>query len=133
MRKGITPIIGVVMLSLMTIAAAGTVYTLYQNMQNQARGQETHIQLTNVKIEQCWRDGGNTYLKIRNSNPESIKTDYINVYTNGSPESNYKFSDSNNDGIVDPQEDFTLRIDYSVPRSTLIRIATESSKIDYRC
>ncbi|MFB6208125.1 MAG: type IV pilin [Candidatus Nanohaloarchaea archaeon] len=129
MRKGVTPVIAVVMLVTITIAASGTVYKVYQGFEQSSNPDTDIIKTSNLYIESCWKQGGNTWTMIRNGNAESINTDNLYIHLNGTPTNNYNWYRQ----YVPPQETVRLEITDPVYSTTTITISTSGDSLDYTC
>ncbi len=95
MRKGLTPVIAMVLLLMMAVAAAGLMYTFAFNLQTKAQTgvERTTTQLlekqqeqaqTRLSIDSVYNDGGNIAVVIRNVGSKTI-TDgtTIGLYIDG--------------------------------------------------
>lgn len=131
MRKGVTPVVAVIMLIAITVGAGGTLWTVYQDYMPDENPQTSIVDVTNLDIESCWHQGSDTYLSIRNENTRSINASKVNVFINGSLQGpgDYQY----NRQIVEPQQTFRLEIYQDLTPAELIMLSTGSSRIQYRC
>lgn len=108
MRKGVTPVVAIVLLISITISAAGTVYFYVNSASpdlNEAADQfEEELK---VNFESCWQDGTGYRYSIRNVNDAAFNSSEIDVFVNNRPETNFNF----NQEIVDTQETVQLFVD----------------------
>lgn len=81
-RKGITPVIAIVLLILITVGAVGVVYTQFQslvgNPTEQLREQEK-VRNTKMSISGAYRGGGGINITLRNTGSTAINTSDFNV------------------------------------------------------
>lgn len=136
-RKGITPVVAVVLLIAITIGGTATVYQIFEQTQNQAQQFEPSISLNSdsLSIESCWNETPETLkLSIRNSAAETVNTTRVPMRVAGEG-LEYGVNYSVNQGLVDPQNTFTVTMDPSVELTseTRIDILTSSETIEYRC
>ena len=96
-RKGITPVIAIVLLLMMTVAAAGMAYvwimSLQEDIEEQAnegiRKQQTDASAV-IAIESVWEDSvtGNIFFMLRNSGTHTFTTAQVSqfgYYIDGAP------------------------------------------------
>ena len=110
--KGITPVVAITLMMLVTVAAAGTLYTTIQTTQNEAQenAPELNLNTDNLYVESCWTDpdgAGNfeTSLAIRNeASTAAINNSRLDVIVEGQ-EKPYTLSP---EGLINPQETFRL-------------------------
>ncbi|MFB6204279.1 MAG: type IV pilin [Candidatus Nanohaloarchaea archaeon] len=129
MQKGVTPVVAVVMLVTITIASAGTVWKFYDGFQSSVNPNTDIVKMSNLYIESCWKQSGNTWTAIRNGNAETINTGYIDVFLNGTPTNNYDWKKQ----YVSPQETVRLEITAPVYPVTTITLSTTNGEVDYTC
>lgn len=102
--------VAVVLLMAVTVAAAGTFYTVMMDTQQDIQDNTPDLTLDteNLNVESCWTDGGDVAFNIRNEDPQnSINNSEIDVIVAGE-ELDYTLSP---EGLVGPQETFELRFD----------------------
>jgi len=136
-RKGITPVIAVVLLMFVTIGGAGVIYEVFTETQNQAQSFEPDINLNqdSFRIESCWNTTPQTLrLSIRSEASDAINVSGVPFRVEGNDlvrGDNITFSKE----IVDPQETFTTTIDdiNDLTSETRIDILTAQETINYRC
>lgn len=136
MRKGITPVIAVVLLIAVSVAASATVYEVYQATQSNAEKIQPDLNLASnsLKIESCWGSQSDFQISVRNQASETINASKIPINLNrtdlSQPE-NYSLSTS----LVEPQETFIIDFypDKEIDESTRIRLVTTSEVVDHQC
>lgn len=94
-RKGITPVIAIVLLLMMTVAAAGMAYVWIMSLQEQIQqtGQEGVDKTKKdasaaLSIESGWNQGGNLYVALKNAGTYTFSTGEVAAFTyyiNGQP------------------------------------------------
>lgn len=86
-RKGVTPVIAIVLLLMMTVAAAGAAYTWFSQMQEQLQSRATadlQSELT-VRDLRCNAKPDNTIvISLSNSGSTSLDLDDVDVFVRGS-------------------------------------------------
>jgi len=107
--KGITPVVAVTLMLLVTVAAAGTLFATVQETQRNAQenAPELNLNIDNLYVESCWTEGSGPYqtsLAIRNEAEGSINNSEIDVIVEGQ-EKDYDLDPT---GLVEPQETFEL-------------------------
>lgn len=128
MRKGITPVVAIVLLIGLTVSAAGTVY-FYVNSANDNIEPETNLgEELNIDFESCWPDGDNYWYRIRNVNDASFNSSKIGVFINSQPRDVYTFQKE----IVNPQETVDLRVSNVDSRDT-VRLVMGEENVEYTC
>jgi flagellin-like protein len=135
-RKGITPVVAVVMLMGVTVAGGYTIYNMYSGAQSVAKEYEPDLQLSkeSLNIESCWGDPNDPKLAVRNTGSNTMNVSNIPVRVNGSSlkkGTDYTLSQE----IVDSQETFEIRLTISeaINPDTRIGILTTSETIRYKC
>jgi flagellin-like protein len=135
-RKGITPVVAVVLLMGITVAGGYAIYQSYSSAQSAAREYEPNLRLSKnqLNIESCWGDPNNPKLAVRNTGEKAVNVTGIPIQINGSDinrGSEYSLSKQ----IVDPQETFRITITISDPINpdTRISILTTTETIRYKC
>lgn len=108
--KGLTPVVAITLMLLVTVSAAGTLFATVQETQNAAQenAPELNLNVNNLYVESCWTEGSSapyqTSLAIRNEATGSINNSAIDVIVEGE-EKDY---DLDPEGLVGPQETFEL-------------------------
>ncbi|WP_414837488.1 archaellin/type IV pilin N-terminal domain-containing protein [Candidatus Nanosalina sp. VS9-1] len=135
-RKGITPVIAVVLLIAVTVAGSATIYEVFSSTQDQAQQFEPEINLNSesLRIESCWGQPDNLKLSIRNDASQTINSTNIPFQVDGEGlelGQNYSVSQD----VVDPQGTFTATLTPSISMTseTRINILTSTETIEYRC
>lgn len=136
-RKGVTPVVAVVLLIAITIGGTATVYQIFEQTQNQAQQFEPRISLNSdsLSIESCWNEtSGTLKLSIRNSAAEAVNTTRVPMRVEGK-DLEYGINYSIDRQLVDPQNTFTVTMDPSMTLTseTRIDILTSAETIEYRC
>jgi len=107
--KGITPVIAIVLLIGITVAGAGTLWTLVQEQQTYVEDNAPEIQFNTdiLNVESCWEESNNVHMQVRNEHPEhAINASALSVY--------YMYDSVDNQadpGVVNPQRTFRIEID----------------------
>ena len=140
--KGITPVVAITLMMLVTVAAAGTLYTLIQDTQEDARENAPEIELNpnTLNVESCWTDGpdgsGNyeTSISLRNEASESINNSDIDILVDGRE----KPHDLDPEGLVEPRQTFIvtftgLSSEDEIDGDSEIQFFMGSDSVDYRC
>ncbi len=131
MRKGITPVIAVVLLISITVTAAGTVYTYINAAQPSDVGDRAQFSENfKVNFESCWSDGTGYRYSIRNTGESAFNTSKVDVLINSQPkaESDYNF----NQVAVNPQETFELFVD-DVDRGDTLEMVKGEKTVTETC
>jgi len=108
-RKGITPVIAVVLLISITVSAAGSVY-YYVNAAQPNVGDNVEDELGEnfqINFESCWDDGSGYSYSIRNTGEEAFNSSKIDVLVNSQPGNTYNFDQT----VVNPQNTVQLFVD----------------------
>jgi flagellin-like protein len=128
MRKGITPVVAVVLLIGLTVSAAGTVY-IYTSSATDNIDPDTDIGDTlNINFESCWQDGNNYKYSIRNVHEAAFNSSIIDVFINSRPRDNYNFGQV----IVGPQETVQLEVD-NVDNGDTLRLVMGEENVEHTC
>lgn len=134
MRKGITPVVAIVLLIGVTVSAAGTLYFIIQDTQQTTKeGLEDSLAISsdNLKVESCWNGNLRTNIAVRNAGDKSINTSKIDLIVNSLPIDENKFS--RNNIIVDPQETFRISFEPKVGKNANIELFTGSTRTTASC
>ncbi|QGA79953.1 archaellin/type IV pilin N-terminal domain-containing protein [Candidatus Nanohalobium constans] len=131
MRKGVTPVVATVLLISVTVASAGTLYTLVEDAQNNAKtsSNEINFQEGDFRMESCWISNSKPKMQLRNYGTDAANVSTITPVIDGVIAENYSISKE----IVDPQETFRLSFDQPVYRSSRIQLAGPGSNKDLGC
>lgn len=128
MRKGITPVVAIVLLIGLTVSAAGTVY-FYVNSATGTINPETNMgQDLHVDFQSCWQDGTSYKYSIRNVNDKAFNSSRVDVFINSQPRQNYDFSQV----IVDSQETIQLQV-MNVNSGDRLKIMLGETSTEYTC
>lgn len=134
--KGITPVVAIVLLIAVTVAATGTYYTLLMDTQKEVQENTPDITFDTDKlnVESCWTSGNDVAFSIRNEAPQnSINNSEMDLIVSGQ-ELDYTL---NPEGLIGPQETFNVRFgslsstDKVVGNETMIFLGENS--ITYTC
>lgn len=117
MRKGITPVVAVILLISITISAAGTLYIYVNSATTAVDNTDQFETQLNVNFESCWEDGTGYRYSIRNVNDAAFNSSKIDVYVDDIPANNYNFGRE----VVDTEETVQLFVD-DVDRGDTVRI-----------
>lgn len=135
--KGITPVVGVVLLIAVTVAASGTLYTLIQEQQEYVEDNAPEIEFNTdiLNVESCWEENNRVNLQVRNEHPQNaINASAIFVY--------YEFESVENEadpGIVDPQRTFRVEIDEDPSTNPgggdipTVELVNSGNELSHRC
>ncbi len=135
--KGITPVVGVVLLIAVTVAASGTLYTLLQDQQELVEENTPEIEFNTdlLNVESCWEENNRVNLQVRNEHPQNaINASAIFVY--------YEFESVENEadpGIVDPQRTFRVEIDEDPSTNPgggdipTVELVNSGNELSHRC
>lgn len=121
MRKGITPVVATILLIMITVTAAGTVYVTIMDTQREAtEGVSTdEIGVSNVgslEVESCWNADVATILSVRNGGTEAINASKLNVYLGGVPSEVEVKS-----AVAEPDDLFRVNLTKKISRDTSIK------------
>lgn len=123
MRKGVTPVVAVVLLIGVTVSAAGTAYLMIQNTQKasqEAFQNSIPISAKNLQVESCWNGNVRTHISVRNSGEEAINISKLDVIVNSLPKEESRVQRS--DKIVNPQETFEISFTPKVGKGARIEL-----------
>ncbi len=138
-RKGITPVVAVVLLMLVTISGSALLYEAFTAAQDQAEEFDTDLDLTtdSLRIESCWMEEGEDtqlHLSIRNEASATLNASEIPFRVEMEPlEQGSNLSVDQE--LVNAQDTFvaTLTNDEAWTSDTRIDIITTDDTIEYRC
>lgn len=132
-RKGVTPIIAVAILLAITVAAVGSLYSTLQSSQDRAAeatdASELDLSSDSLDLERCWRDSGNTNVRIRNVDDQTMNASKMALMINNSQTEDYTVEP----WIVDPQETFTIKIEKELYREDTIILLAGDNTVNYKC
>lgn len=121
--KGVTGTVGAVMLMGMTLAAAGTFYTIQDAPIEDSQDQNLGVLSAPIYIESCRANKTGTHFSVRNSHEQAtLNTESTRVIIDGRI-----YQPATNKELVAPQQTYTVTID-EVPEDGVI---TEISNDDY--
>jgi flagellin-like protein len=136
MRKGITPVVAVVLLIAVSVAASATVYEVFSATQSEAEQIQPDIDLStnSLEVESCWGNPTDFQISVRNQASKAINASKIPVNLNTtdlSQPGDYTITDP----LVDPQETFIINFTTAQPidKVTRIRLITTSEIVEYQC
>lgn len=136
-RKGITPVVAVVLLIAVTVAAGGTLYSMVVETRESVQDPSDQIQLNaeSVEFESCWGTPDQANFSIRNTGSQAINASKISVRVNNTylEQSQGDFTIDNN--IVDPEETYTMSIDIAedLNKESRIALVLDGENIRYQC
>lgn len=112
-KKGITPVIAIVLLITVTVAAAGAVVQ-YLEVIEEIGGDVDADDITDsiyLSYESCWEGQGNDYnMQFRHNHPrDAIDTEEYLILVNGRMP-DYSYENGQESVIVDPEETFILEL-----------------------
>ncbi len=135
-RKGITPVVAVVLLIAVTVAGAAVVYNSISGVQSQVTNQRPTLPISgdSVEFESCWGTPGDPSFTIRNTGGQAINVSEIPVRVNKSyleATTDYTVSQS----IVNPQSTFTINVNPGQPfnSETQISLILEEETVSDQC
>ncbi len=115
-KKGITAVVAIVLLLMMTVAAAGLAYMWISQMQTGTQ-QKTSEQLntqaqqmqSSLNIESVWASGGMMFFSLRNTGSTTVDLTYANgarFYVNGAIQT---ANPTGMTGLITPGATFTVQ------------------------
>lgn len=128
MRKGITPVVAVVLLMGLTVSAAGTVYFYVNSATNNVESDIDTGENLRLNFESCWQDGNDYKYSIRNVNDAALNSSRIDVFINSRPRDNYFFSQE----IVGSQETVQLDVE-NVDNGDTLRLVMGEENVEHTC
>jgi flagellin-like protein len=134
MSKGVTPVVATVLLIAVTVASAGTVYTLMQETTSGTKDKisdtDLGLAIEKLSIEKCYRDNKDyVNIDIRNSATKAINASDVTPLLNGSVQADHKVSQE----IVNPKRTFTLNTSAKFNSETLVILTSGENQIRHRC
>lgn len=137
MRKGITPVVAVVLLMGITVSGSLTVYQMFSGVQSSAEQYRPEIQLSSnsLTVESCWGTQDDPKLMVRSNSQETFNASLIPLRVNNTLLSQEANDYNIDDPIVDPQESFQIHINISqqVTEKATISLLTAEENINYQC
>lgn len=137
MRKGVTPVVAVVLLIGITVSGSMTVYQIFAESQSTAQQYQPDIQLSSnsLDVESCWGTESNPKLMIRSNTQETFNASKIPVRVNRTLLDHSDGDYTIDDPIVDPQESFEISITISEPitEKATISLLTTQESVTYQC
>lgn len=128
-RKGVTSIIATALLVGITVATAATLTTVVQNTGKDIKSTESvDLSQEDLNVEQCYTNGVETNLSIRNTGDEAANLSRLGVLVNSS-EKDYSFSQV----IANPSETFTLTIQDELQPRERVTVVSGEDQLTYRC
>lgn len=145
-RKGITAVIAIVLLLMMTVGAAGFAYIWVTDLQNRLQGSTTTSveQMTaanNAKlgIDSMWNDTGSISINLRNSGSYAFpELGNFRIYVNGVPLDNTA-DVQNLGGAFAPKDVKTIKLITTafpapgMPKNIKILSDIEGVQVTYKC
>lgn len=129
-KKGVTPVVASILLMTVTIAAAGTLYTVVQgDLQNSNTDTKIPLNLDSLSVEKCYKESGDTFLVVRNGATEAINASEITPLLNGTIADSYTI----NKEIVGPQSSFSIEITGGLSSDTDIQLTDGENSAHYNC
>jgi len=134
MRKGVTPVVATVLLMFITIAGAGTVYTVVQanteGAQSNLDESNLNLDTDTLRVETCYNRYDRTHIVMRNNDAENaVNTSEITPLLNGTVQEDYRIDKE----IADPQRSFTINLSEKFGQETQVILTDGSNEITYRC
>jgi flagellin-like protein len=135
MDKGLTPALASILLMAITVAAAGTLYTLVQDYMGQAEeGTDTEVPLNinSLQIENCYDEGSNTLLNVRNTASEdAMNASEVAVVLNGTIQNRVDYD--LDPEIVNSERVFTINISEDFGDETLVELSKGQQNLRHEC
>lgn len=129
MRKGVTPVVAIVLLISITVSAAGTVYFYVESASPDVDDAASQFEEElDVNFESCWEDGTGYRYSIRNVNDAAFNSSKVDVFVNQAPEQDFNF----NQVVVDTQETVELYVE-GVNRGDTVRIMLSDDAASETC
>lgn len=136
LRKGITPVVAIVLLIAVTVGAGGTIYSMVINTQSSVENPEEQLNLnpSSVEFESCWGTQADPNFSVRNTGPEAMNASEVPVRVNGTY-LDYPGDYQIPEPIVDPQATFTLDVDIpeDMNEESQIGLIIEGEATTYQC
>jgi len=131
--KGITPVVGTVLLLTVTVAAAGTFMTVLNDVseKGKASAEQAQFSLTEGTLEKqsCYRNGEGANLVVSNTGEKAINTSKLDVLEAGVPTDKYNISPE----IVEKGNSFTVTVEKVVARSDDIKLVGGGGSQTFLC
>ncbi len=134
--KGITPVVAIVLLMAVTVAAAGTLWTMIDSTQENAQESAPMLEFNTdvLNVESCWYNTteDQVRLQIRNEHPtDALNISRVNYYYE------YQITDVDIEGtedIINPQRSWRVYINDSNPNNVpTIEISNQGNTLTHRC
>ncbi|MFB6116750.1 MAG: type IV pilin [Candidatus Nanosalina sp.] len=135
LRKGITPVVAVVLLISVTVAGAGVVYQMVVSTQEQAQNPADRLNInpSSLEFESCWGTSSDANFSIRNTGQSAINASEVPVRVNRTYLDQTAGDYSVHPPIVDPQQTFTLDINKPISSESRVALVLEGKSIRYQC
>jgi len=136
-RKGITPVVAIVLLIAITVGAGGTMYSLVTESMNAQEDPSSRLDINpdSVEFESCWGTPDKANFSLRNTGASAINASEIAVRVNNTylEQSDGDYTLDKN--IVDPQTMYTMSIDISedLGRESRVALVIDGRNIRYQC
>ncbi|EHK01753.1 hypothetical protein HRED_02126 [Candidatus Haloredivivus sp. G17] len=134
--KGITPVVAVTLLIAVTVAAAGTFYTVLMNTQEEVQESAPDITFNadTLNVESCWTSGNEVGFSIRNTDTQAaINNSEMDLLVTGR-ELEYNLDPQ---GLIGPQETFQVMFDNLGSTDEVVENETQiflgESSMTYTC
>ncbi|MFO7793795.1 MAG: archaellin/type IV pilin N-terminal domain-containing protein [Candidatus Nanohaloarchaea archaeon] len=134
--KGITPVVAIVLLMAVTVAAAGTLWTMIEDTQESAQENAPMIEFNTdiLNVESCWYNNAEDQVRLQIRNEHS--TDALNI-----SRVNYYYEYDltevdieGNEEIIGPQRSWRVYINDSSPEDVpTIEISNQGNTMTHRC
>ncbi len=135
-RKGITPVVAIVLLIAIVVAGGGAMYSMVTASMEQAENPSDRLNInpSTVEFESCWGTQSDANFSIRNTGQSAINASEIPVSVNTTFLSLEDGDYNMNPSIVDPQQSFTLDLDSpTINDESKIALVLEGEAITYQC
>lgn len=130
-QKGVTPVVAVVLLMLITVAAAGTLWALIGDQQEAVEDSAPEISLDvdHINFESCWHENGETHIAVRNEATGEIDNSMIDAEVDGAPQD----VSLDPEGLIAPHHTFHAEIDEEVEAGQEVALWMEGESITTNC
>lgn len=128
--KGVTATVATVLMLGMTVAGAGTYYTVQQGIIDDVRDQEyEYFTDTRITVESCWSNQTSTYVTVRNDNEDyGLNTATVSTYTQGE-----RLDSDPDKDYVDPLRTFNVKLERHLENNVPITVYNSGYQTEITC
>lgn len=128
-KKGVTPEVSTVLLIAITIASAGTYYTIQDEVIEDAKQESDLADSAPIEIESCWADKQASYVEVRNEHStQELDTSSVNLYGNGEI-----IEIEPHQSRVRPKQSFRLETEEHLENDLMVRAENEQNEAEIFC